>query len=68
MLVLGDLVALFVLLRPSLGHLRIDLGLVGHRVDLFMRREASDNLKAQLAVPGWQTAPDFTTLAALIWP
>ena len=26
------------------------------------------NLKAQIAVPGWQAAPDFATLAALIWP
>jgi hygromycin-B 7''-O-kinase len=26
------------------------------------------NLKAQIAVPGWQAAPDFTTLAARIWP
>jgi hygromycin-B 7''-O-kinase len=26
------------------------------------------NLKAQLAVPGWQAASDFATLAALIWP
>ena len=26
------------------------------------------NLKAQIAVPGWQTAPDFATLAKLIWP
>jgi hygromycin-B 7''-O-kinase len=25
-------------------------------------------LKAQIAVPGWQAAPDFATLAALIWP
>jgi hygromycin-B 7''-O-kinase len=26
------------------------------------------NLKAQIAVPGWQAAPDFATLASLIWP
>ncbi len=26
------------------------------------------NLKAQISVPGWQAAPDFATLAALIWP
>ena len=26
------------------------------------------NLKAQFAVPGWQSAPDFATLAALVWP
>ena len=26
------------------------------------------NLKAQIAVPGWQAAPDFATLAALVWP
>jgi hygromycin-B 7''-O-kinase len=26
------------------------------------------NLKAQIAVPGWQAAPDFATLAATIWP
>jgi hypothetical protein len=26
------------------------------------------HLKAQVAVPGWQSAPDFTALAALIWP
>jgi hygromycin-B 7''-O-kinase len=26
------------------------------------------NLKAQIAVPGWQAAPDFTALAALVWP
>ena len=26
------------------------------------------HLKAQIAVPGWQAAPDFATLAALIWP
>jgi hygromycin-B 7''-O-kinase len=26
------------------------------------------NLKAQIAVPGWQSMPDFATLAALIWP
>jgi hygromycin-B 7''-O-kinase len=26
------------------------------------------NLQAQIAVPGWQTAPDFAGLAALIWP
>jgi hygromycin-B 7''-O-kinase len=25
-------------------------------------------LKAQIACPGWQRAPDFETLAALIWP
>ncbi len=26
------------------------------------------HLKAQITVPGWQAAPDFATLAALIWP
>ncbi len=26
------------------------------------------NLQAQIAVPGWQAAPDFGTLAALAWP
>lgn len=26
------------------------------------------DLKAQIAVPGWQAAPDFATLAARIWP
>ena len=26
------------------------------------------NLRAQIAVLGWQAAPDFATLAALIWP
>jgi len=26
------------------------------------------HLKAQIALPGWQAAPDFTTLAARIWP
>jgi hygromycin-B 7''-O-kinase len=26
------------------------------------------HLKAQIAMPGWQAAPDFSTLAALIWP
>ncbi len=26
------------------------------------------HLKAQIALPGWQAAPDFATLAALIWP
>jgi hypothetical protein len=26
------------------------------------------HLKAQIAVPGWQAAPDFPALAALIWP
>ena len=26
------------------------------------------NLKAQIALPGWQAAPDFATLAAQIWP
>jgi len=26
------------------------------------------NLRAQIACPGWQQAPDFETLAALIWP
>ena len=26
------------------------------------------HLKAQVTVPGWQAAPDFGTLAALIWP
>jgi hygromycin-B 7''-O-kinase len=26
------------------------------------------NLKAQITLPGWQVAPDFATLAALIWP
>lgn len=26
------------------------------------------HLKAQIQVPGWQSAPDFATLAALIWP
>lgn len=26
------------------------------------------NLRAQITVPGWQAAPDFATLAALIWP
>jgi hygromycin-B 7''-O-kinase len=26
------------------------------------------NLRAQIAMPGWQTATDFATLAALIWP
>lgn len=26
------------------------------------------HLPAQIAVPGWQAAPDFATLAALIWP
>ncbi len=26
------------------------------------------HLKAQIQVPGWQAAPDFATLAALIWP
>ncbi len=26
------------------------------------------NLKAQITVPGWQAAPDFTTLATLMWP
>jgi hygromycin-B 7''-O-kinase len=26
------------------------------------------HLKAQIAVPGWQSAPDFAALAALIWP
>lgn len=26
------------------------------------------NLKAQIALPGWQAAPDFGALAALIWP
>ncbi len=26
------------------------------------------NLKAQINIPGWQTAPDFASLAALIWP
>ncbi|WP_418316314.1 phosphotransferase family protein [Piscinibacter sakaiensis] len=26
------------------------------------------HLQAQIAMPGWQAAPDFPTLAALIWP
>jgi hypothetical protein len=26
------------------------------------------NLQAQIALPGWQAAPDFATLAATIWP
>ncbi len=26
------------------------------------------NLQAQIAAPGWQTAPDFAGLATLIWP
>jgi hygromycin-B 7''-O-kinase len=26
------------------------------------------HLQAQIAVPGWQTAPDFETLAARVWP
>ena len=26
------------------------------------------NLQAQIAVPGWQAVPDFSQLAALIWP
>ena len=26
------------------------------------------NLPAQIAVPGWQAAPDFSALAVLIWP
>ena len=26
------------------------------------------NLKAQITVPGWQAAPEFATLATLIWP
>ncbi|MCB9908434.1 MAG: phosphotransferase [Planctomycetes bacterium] len=26
------------------------------------------HLSAQIALPGWQAAPDFPTLAALIWP
>jgi hygromycin-B 7''-O-kinase len=26
------------------------------------------HLKAQIAVPGWQAAPDFATLAARVWP
>jgi hygromycin-B 7''-O-kinase len=26
------------------------------------------NLQAQIKVPGWQAAPDFATLSALIWP
>ncbi len=26
------------------------------------------NLQAQIALPGWQQAPDFPALAALIWP
>ncbi|MBK6786471.1 MAG: aminoglycoside 3'-phosphotransferase/choline kinase family protein [Betaproteobacteria bacterium] len=26
------------------------------------------HLKAQIALPGWPAAPDFATLAALIWP
>ena len=26
------------------------------------------NLQAQIAVPGWQAAPDFTSLATLLWP
>ena len=26
------------------------------------------HLKAQIAMPDWQAAPDFGTLAALIWP
>jgi hygromycin-B 7''-O-kinase len=26
------------------------------------------NLQAQIALPGWQAAPDFDTLAATIWP
>lgn len=26
------------------------------------------DLKAQIAVPGWQPAPDFAKLAALVWP
>ncbi len=26
------------------------------------------NLKAQISLPGWQAAPDFAALAALIWP
>jgi NAD(P)-dependent dehydrogenase (short-subunit alcohol dehydrogenase family) len=26
------------------------------------------NLKAQLALPGWQQAPSFEALAALLWP
>lgn len=26
------------------------------------------NLKAQIAVPGWQSAPDIATQPALVWP
>ena len=26
------------------------------------------NLEAQIAMPGWQAAPDFATQAALVWP
>jgi hygromycin-B 7''-O-kinase len=26
------------------------------------------HLKAQIAVPGWQAAPDFATLAVRVWP
>jgi hypothetical protein len=40
-LVGGGVVALLVLLGPCFGHRRIDLGLVGHGIDLFVRRKAS---------------------------
>ena len=33
--------SLRVLLRPGLGHRRVDLGLVGHRIELLVRREAA---------------------------
>lgn len=58
---------------------RIDAFLDGYHGGPFDRRQREpllrllllhrySHFKAQIAVPGWQAAPDFPTLAALIWP
>ena len=58
---------------------RIDASFDGYHGRPFDRRQREpllrllllhrySHLKAQIAVPGWQAAPHFSALAALIWP
>lgn len=46
---------------------RFDRGLREPLLRLLLLHRYS-HLKAQIALPGWQAAPDFGALAALIWP
>lgn len=58
---------------------RVDAFFDGYHGPTFDRRQREallrpillhrySNLRAQIAVPGWQAAPDFATLATMVWP